>query len=79
MLLHRVCAIRFGVYAKLERCRSIRCDKVARDHKRTEHPARARQETKAMFVDETACIGCLKCALVADKTFAIETRKGKAR
>ena len=32
-----------------------------------------------MFVDEASCIGCLKCALVADKTFAISLRKGKAR
>lgn len=36
-------------------------------------------EGRAVFVDETKCIGCLKCALIASKTFAIETRYGRAR
>jgi len=33
----------------------------------------------AVFVDESHCIGCLKCALLAPKTFFIETRFGCAR
>ena len=33
----------------------------------------------AAFVDESACIGCLKCALIAPTTFWIETRFGCAR
>ena len=33
----------------------------------------------AAFVDESHCIGCLKCALLAPKTFFIETRFGCAR
>uniref|UniRef100_A0A0D6R8J3 J domain-containing protein n=1 Tax=Araucaria cunninghamii TaxID=56994 RepID=A0A0D6R8J3_ARACU len=36
-------------------------------------------ESRAVFVDEVKCIGCLKCALVAPKTFAIETVYGRAR
>jgi curved DNA-binding protein CbpA len=31
---------------------------------------------EAVFVDESHCIGCLKCALLAPKTFFIETRWG---
>jgi len=30
-------------------------------------------------VDEVKCVGCLKCALCAEKTFAIETAYGRAR
>eukprot|EP00238_Polyblepharides_amylifera_P001107 CAMPEP_0196572430 /NCGR_PEP_ID=MMETSP1081-20130531/2488_1 /TAXON_ID=36882 /ORGANISM="Pyramimonas amylifera, Strain CCMP720" /LENGTH=436 /DNA_ID=CAMNT_0041889757 /DNA_START=104 /DNA_END=1414 /DNA_ORIENTATION=- len=37
------------------------------------------EDTEAYFVDELACIGCLQCALLAEKTFAIETTYGKAR
>ena len=33
----------------------------------------------AAFVDESACIGCLKCALIAPTTILIETRFGCAR
>lgn len=36
-------------------------------------------EERALFVDEVKCVGCLKCALVAPKTFAIETVYGRAR
>lgn len=36
-------------------------------------------EDRAVFVDEVKCIGCLKCAFVAPKTFAIETVYGRAR
>ncbi|KAH9323544.1 hypothetical protein KI387_018183, partial [Taxus chinensis] len=36
-------------------------------------------EDRAVFVDEVKCVGCLKCALVAPKTFAIETSYGRAR
>ncbi|XP_010546245.1 PREDICTED: uncharacterized protein LOC104818375 [Tarenaya hassleriana] len=36
-------------------------------------------EHRAVFVDEVKCVGCLKCALCADKTFAIETTYGRAR
>lgn len=36
-------------------------------------------ETRAVFVDELRCIGCLKCALFASKTFAIESIYGRAR
>lgn len=36
-------------------------------------------EDRALFVDEVKCVGCLKCALVAPKTFAIETIYGRAR
>lgn len=36
-------------------------------------------EERALFVDEVKCVGCLKCALVAPKTFAIETMYGRAR
>ncbi|KAL8523939.1 hypothetical protein ACS0TY_013772 [Phlomoides rotata] len=36
-------------------------------------------EERAVFVDEVKCIGCLKCALFADKTFAIESVYGRAR
>lgn len=32
-----------------------------------------------MFVDEVKCVGCLKCALFAGKTFAIESAYGRAR
>ncbi|XP_058728325.1 chaperone protein dnaJ C76, chloroplastic-like [Vicia villosa] len=36
-------------------------------------------EEKAVFVDEVKCVGCLKCALIAEKTFAIESVYGRAR
>ncbi|KAI7741755.1 hypothetical protein M8C21_000599 [Ambrosia artemisiifolia] len=36
-------------------------------------------EQRAVFVDEVKCVGCLKCALMADKTFAIESVYGRAR
>lgn len=36
-------------------------------------------EERALFVDEVKCVGCLKCALVAPKTFAIESIYGRAR
>ena len=37
------------------------------------------EEDRAIFVDESQCVGCLKCALIASKTFAIENRYGRAR
>ncbi|XP_010250129.1 PREDICTED: uncharacterized protein LOC104592448 [Nelumbo nucifera] len=37
------------------------------------------KEERAVFVDEVKCIGCLKCALVAQNTFAIESVYGRAR
>ncbi|KAI4302109.1 hypothetical protein MLD38_037895 [Melastoma candidum] len=36
-------------------------------------------EERAVFVDEVKCVGCLKCALCAEKTFAIESVFGRAR
>lgn len=36
-------------------------------------------EQRAVFVDEVKCVGCLKCALHANKTFAIESVYGRAR
>ncbi|KAJ4710461.1 Chaperone protein DnaJ [Melia azedarach] len=36
-------------------------------------------EERAVFVDEVKCVGCLKCALFADKTFAVESVYGRAR
>ncbi|KAH7289831.1 hypothetical protein KP509_30G020400 [Ceratopteris richardii] len=36
-------------------------------------------EERAVFVDESHCVGCLKCALIAPNTFAIESRYGRAR
>ncbi|KAK7308276.1 hypothetical protein VNO77_41878 [Canavalia gladiata] len=36
-------------------------------------------EQRAIFVDEIKCVGCLKCALLAGKTFAIESVYGRAR
>ncbi|KAM0059165.1 putative DnaJ domain, Chaperone J-domain superfamily [Helianthus debilis subsp. tardiflorus] len=36
-------------------------------------------ENRAVFVDEVKCVGCLKCALIAEKTFAIESVYGRAR
>eukprot|EP01018_Ginkgo_biloba_P011497 Gb_23863 [translate_table: standard] len=36
-------------------------------------------ENRAVFVDEVKCVGCLKCALLAPKTFSIETVYGRAR
>ncbi|XP_050205197.1 chaperone protein dnaJ C76, chloroplastic [Mercurialis annua] len=36
-------------------------------------------EEKAVFVDEVKCVGCLKCALLAEKTFAVEGVYGRAR
>ena len=42
-------------------------------------PAGARGRHDAAFVDESRCVGCLKCALHAPETFHVETRFGKAR
>lgn len=36
-------------------------------------------ERRAVFVDEVKCVGCLKCALCAGRTFAIESAYGRAR
>ncbi|GLT87116.1 hypothetical protein SLE2022_052150 [Rubroshorea leprosula] len=36
-------------------------------------------ERRAVFVDEVKCVGCLKCVLFAEKTFAIESTYGRAR
>ncbi|KAK4842082.1 hypothetical protein QYF36_015439 [Acer negundo] len=36
-------------------------------------------EERAVFVDEVKCVGCLKCALFAQNTFAIESLYGRAR
>ncbi|GFQ04212.1 chaperone protein dnaj [Phtheirospermum japonicum] len=36
-------------------------------------------EQRAVFVDEVKCVGCLKCALFAEKTFAVESVYGRAR
>ncbi|XP_052186130.1 chaperone protein dnaJ C76, chloroplastic [Diospyros lotus] len=36
-------------------------------------------EQRAVFVDEVKCVGCLKCALLAEKTFAVESVYGRAR
>lgn len=36
-------------------------------------------ERRAVFVDEVRCVGCLKCALYASKTFAVESAYGRAR
>ncbi|CAK9148771.1 unnamed protein product [Ilex paraguariensis] len=36
-------------------------------------------EQRAVFVDEVKCVGCLKCALFAEKTFAVESIYGRAR
>lgn len=36
-------------------------------------------EQRAVFVDELKCVGCLKCALFAKKTFAVESAFGRAR
>ncbi|KAK9691421.1 hypothetical protein RND81_09G195800 [Saponaria officinalis] len=36
-------------------------------------------EERAVFVDEVKCVGCLKCALLANQTFAIEATYGRAR
>jgi ferredoxin len=36
-------------------------------------------EQRAVFVDEVGCVGCLKCALHAGRTFAIESVYGRAR
>lgn len=37
------------------------------------------EEDQAVFVDESQCIGCLKCAMIAGDTFAIESQHGRAR
>eukprot|EP00897_Mesotaenium_endlicherianum_P003387 jgi/Mesen1/3076/ME000183S02132 len=37
------------------------------------------EEESAVFVDELQCIGCLKCAVIATNTFAVENRHGRAR
>uniref|UniRef100_A0A0A9D5S2 J domain-containing protein n=1 Tax=Arundo donax TaxID=35708 RepID=A0A0A9D5S2_ARUDO len=39
----------------------------------------AEAERRAVFVDEVRCVGCLKCALHASRTFAIESVYGRAR
>lgn len=39
----------------------------------------AEAERRAVFVDEVRCVGCLKCALHAPSTFAIESVYGRAR
>ena len=44
-----------------------------------DEPEDDRGRHDAAFVDESACIGCLKCALIAPTTFWIETRFGCAR
>jgi ferredoxin len=36
-------------------------------------------ERRAVFVDEVRCVGCLKCALHAPRTFAVESVYGRAR
>ncbi|KAM7262109.1 hypothetical protein ACFE04_021186 [Oxalis oulophora] len=36
-------------------------------------------EERAVFVDEVKCVGCLKCALLAQNSFAIEPAYGRAR
>ncbi|KAJ8548866.1 hypothetical protein K7X08_029847 [Anisodus acutangulus] len=36
-------------------------------------------DERAVFVDEVKCVGCLKCALLAEKTFAVESAYGRAR
>jgi ferredoxin len=36
-------------------------------------------ERRAVFVDEVRCVGCLKCALHASRTFAVESVYGRAR
>ncbi|KAG5620111.1 hypothetical protein H5410_005329 [Solanum commersonii] len=36
-------------------------------------------EERAVFVDEVKCVGCLKCALLAENTFAVECLYGRAR
>ncbi|WVZ87673.1 hypothetical protein U9M48_034277 [Paspalum notatum var. saurae] len=36
-------------------------------------------ERRAVFVDEVRCVGCLKCALHAPSTFAVESVYGRAR
>ncbi|KAG5620033.1 hypothetical protein H5410_005251 [Solanum commersonii] len=36
-------------------------------------------EERAVFVDEVKCVGCLKCALLAENTFAVECVYGRAR
>ncbi len=38
-----------------------------------------REENRAIFVNEVECISCLKCALIASNTFAIENKYGRAR
>ncbi|KAF3794972.1 DnaJ-like protein [Nymphaea thermarum] len=37
------------------------------------------KEDRAVFVDEVKCVGCLKCALLAERTFGIESVYGRAR
>lgn len=39
----------------------------------------SQNEQRAVFVDEVRCVGCLKCALFASKTFAVESVYGRAR
>lgn len=39
----------------------------------------AESERRAVFVDEVRCVGCLKCALHASRTFAVESVYGRAR
>ena len=42
-------------------------------------PEDERGRHDAAFVDESSCIGCLQCALIAPQSFYIETRFGCAR
>ena len=44
-----------------------------------DEPESAKGRHDAVFVDESQCVGCLQCALLAPKTFFIETRHGCAR
>mmetsp|Transcript_4354 Transcript_4354/g.12237 ORF Transcript_4354/g.12237 Transcript_4354/m.12237 type:complete len:353 (-) Transcript_4354:177-1235(-) len=37
------------------------------------------EETRAVFVDETTCIGCSHCSACAPETFFIESEHGRAR
>ena len=37
------------------------------------------EEDEAVFVDESQCIGCLNCAMIAENSFAIESTHERAR
>jgi ferredoxin/uncharacterized membrane protein YgcG len=41
--------------------------------------SRPAEGNDAVFVDESQCIGCVRCAAAAPKTFRVETRFGRAR